>query len=408
MWGDVDTSTVDTLANHSSSPTSTPVPRSSKGRVLVVDDDLLLARGMQRILAAEGYDVITSENGEAALSLVALGNIDAIVTDVAMPRLGGVELLQAIRAQDRDLPVVMATGEPSIDSAAAAVEHGALKYLMKPVSAEELKSIVQKAVQMNHLARLRRETLDTLNASGEGVGRFGLEENFNSAMQSLWPTFQPIVRADNGSLFGYEALLRTNEPALPSAPAVLDAAERLNALWQLGRIMRERTARAMVGADPNLHLFLNLHPRDLTDPDLLDSRAPHTGLAPRVVLEVTERAPLDQMGDTRGLISRLREAGFRIAIDDLGAGYSGLTSFVQLEPEFVKLDMSLIRGVDTNHVKRRLIRSITEVCRDMGLLVVAEGIESRAERDTLIDLRCDLLQGFLLGRPHRELLPPLW
>ncbi len=368
----------------------------------------MLARGMQRILSAEGYEVVTSENGEAALLQLAMGDIDAIVTDVAMPRLGGVELLRAIRAQDHDLPVVMATGEPSIDSAAAAVEHGALKYLMKPISADELRSIVQKAVQMNRLARLRRETLATLNASGEGGGAYGLEENFNNAMESLWPTFQPIVRAENGELFGYEALLRTDEPALPSAPAVLDAAERLNALWQLGRIMRRRTALAMEGSDPSLQLFLNLHPRDLNDPDLLDRAAPHTGLAPRVVLEVTERAPLDNMGDTRGLISRLREAGFRIAIDDLGAGYSGLTSFVQLEPEFVKLDMSLVRGVDSNRVKQRLIRSITDVCRDMGLLVVAEGIESRAERDTLVDLRCDLLQGYLLGRPHRDLRPPLW
>lgn len=390
-------------------PDSNPCPAyDEKPRVLVVDDDELLARGMKRVLVAEGYDVITCHNGEEAMRHVATGKLDTIITDVAMPRMTGVGLLRAIREYDRDLPVIMATGEPSIDSAAAAVEHGALKYLMKPVSPEELTRTVQKAIQMNRLARLRRETLATLNAYGEGVGGYGLEENFNKAVASLWPTFQPIVRADDGELFGYEALLRTDEPALPTAPAMLDAAERLDALWHLGRTMRARAAKAMACSDPHLQLFLNLHPRDLTDPQLLDSASPHCSLARRVVLEVTERAPLQNISDAARLVASLREAGFRIAIDDLGAGYSGLTTFVQLEPEFVKLDMSLIRGVDCSRVKRRLIRSITDVCRDMGLLVVAEGVETEDERDTLIELRCDLLQGYLFGRPQPELLPSSW
>jgi EAL domain-containing protein (putative c-di-GMP-specific phosphodiesterase class I) len=376
--------------------------------VLLADDDRLVLRCMKRILTAEGYDVVTCNDGAEALAQMANRNVDAIVTDVAMPRIGGVELLRAIRAHDKDIPVVMATGAPSIDSAAAAVEYGAFKYLMKPVSAEELRNTVQKAVQMKQLALLRQETLDALAANGGTDAFSGLEEHFSKAMQSLWPTFQPIIRAKDGSLFGYEALLRTDEPTLPSAPAVLDAAERLDALWVLGRMMRARAANIMLDSDPDLHLFLNLHPRDLADPELLNTAAPHCSLASRVVLEVTERAPLEGLGDTRGFITRLREAGFRIAIDDLGAGYSGLTSFVQLEPEFVKLDMSLIRGVESNHVKQRLIRSISEVCRDMGLQVVAEGIETAEERDAIVDLGCDLLQGFRFGRPDAQLLQPTW
>jgi EAL domain-containing protein (putative c-di-GMP-specific phosphodiesterase class I) len=81
---------------------------------------------------------------------------------------------------------------------------------------------------------------------------------------------------------------------------------------------------------------------------------------------------------------------------------------VQLEPEFVKLDMALIRDVDENRVKQRLVRSITDVCRDMGLLVVAEGIETAQERDVVIELGCDLLQGYRFGRPQRELRAPTW
>jgi EAL domain-containing protein (putative c-di-GMP-specific phosphodiesterase class I) len=98
-------------------------------------------------------------------------------------------------------------------------------------------------------------------------------------------------------------------------------------------------------------------------------------------------------------VRSLRALGFRIAIDDLGAGYAGLTSFAILEPEVVKLDMSLVRGVNDEPIKRRLVSSMVTLCKELGILVVAEGIETEAERETLASVGCDLLQGFLLGRP---------
>jgi EAL domain-containing protein (putative c-di-GMP-specific phosphodiesterase class I) len=131
-------------------------------------------------------------------------------------------------------------------------------------------------------------------------------------------------------------------------------------------------------------------------------------MADRIVLEVTERVSLDRIKDVRRRVQGLREIGFRIAVDDLGAGYAGLASFVQLEPDLVKLDMSLTRGVDKNATKQRLVSSMTQVCRDMGLLIVAEGVETAAERDTLCELGCDLLQGYFFGRPEAELRAPTW
>jgi EAL domain-containing protein (putative c-di-GMP-specific phosphodiesterase class I) len=144
------------------------------------------------------------------------------------------------------------------------------------------------------------------------------------------------------------------------------------------------------------------------DPMLLDPNSSHVKMADRIVLEVTERVSLDCIGDVRRRVTELREAGFRIAVDDLGAGYAGLSSFVQLEPDLVKLDMSLTRGVDSSTTKQRLVRSMTQVCKDMGLLIVAEGVETIEERNTLADLGCDLLQGYLFGRPDSELRPPSW
>jgi EAL domain-containing protein (putative c-di-GMP-specific phosphodiesterase class I) len=148
-------------------------------------------------------------------------------------------------------------------------------------------------------------------------------------------------------------------------------------------------------------LFVNLHPEDLLDPHLVHAGSALSRLAESVVLEVTERASLGRVDGVRRKVAELREVGFRIAIDDLGAGYAGLTSFAQLEPEIVKLDMTLIRDIDTSPMKQKLVSSMTALCKEMGMLVVAEGIETAAERDSVIDLGCDLLQGYLFARPGR-------
>jgi EAL domain-containing protein (putative c-di-GMP-specific phosphodiesterase class I) len=94
-----------------------------------------------------------------------------------------------------------------------------------------------------------------------------------------------------------------------------------------------------------------------------------------------------------------------VAVDDLGAGYAGLTSFAMLSPEVVKIDMSLVRGIDQNPVTQRIIRSVVTLCRDMRVNLVAEGVETAAERDTLLALGCDLLQGYFFGRPAPTFLP---
>ena len=189
---------------------------------------------------------------------------------------------------------------------------------------------------------------------------------------------------------------------------MIDAAERLGQVDALGRAARERAAVPFSAAPDDALLFVNLHPSDLLDPLLTSPKAPLTKLAKRVVLEVTERSSLNNVTDIRARVSHLRELGFRIAIDDLGAGYAGLTSFAQLEPEFVKLDMTLIRDVHANRIKQQIIHSMVTLAKEMGILVVAEGIESAAERDAVVELGCDLLQGFYFARPGRPFPDVRW
>jgi EAL domain-containing protein (putative c-di-GMP-specific phosphodiesterase class I) len=212
--------------------------------------------------------------------------------------------------------------------------------------------------------------------------------------------FQPIVCAADRELFGYEALLRTGEPDLANPGAVLDAAERLNRLQKLGRTVRKRTAHAFADADDSHGLlFVNLHAIDFIDRSLASPSAPLAKYASRVVLEITERAPLDHVPDLRFRVARLREMGYRIAIDDLGAGHSRVNLFRPLHTDFVKLDMSLVRGIDRDPAKQRLVSSVLRFCGDKGIRVVGEGVETRAEAEMLTELGCQLLQGFYFCRP---------
>jgi EAL domain-containing protein (putative c-di-GMP-specific phosphodiesterase class I) len=146
--------------------------------------------------------------------------------------------------------------------------------------------------------------------------------------------------------------------------------------------------------------FVNLHAEDLEDEALYDPSSPLSTLAPEIVLEITERNPLAGVPEVRERVKRLRSLGFRLAVDDLGSGYSGLASLASLEPDFVKLDRGLVHGIDREPVKKKIVVSIVSVCRDLGISVVAEGIETAAERDAAAEAGADLLQGFFFRRPE--------
>ena len=169
-----------------------------------------------------------------------------------------------------------------------------------------------------------------------------------------------------------------------------------------------KPARSAKSAPSGARIFVNLHARDLTDPELLSPDAPLSRLSDRIVLEITERASLDEIKDVSVKVAALRRMGFRIAVDDLGAGYAGLTAFAQLKPEVVKLDMSLIRDVHAEPVKRKLIGAMTALCKEMGMLVVAEGVETALERDAIANLGCDLMQGYLFARPAQGFPAVAW
>lgn len=370
-----------------------------RGRVLLVDDDHALRALMKELLEEAGFSVTDAADGARALALLEGSVYDAVLSDIVMPDVTGLDLLRSVRQRDLDLPVVLMTGNPDVDSAARAVNYGALLYLVKPIESARLVEAATAAVRLNRIARLKRESLKHLGLVDRLLGdRAGLEASFGQALDTLWMVFQPIFDA-KGSLWGSEALMRTSTEPLSQPMAMLSAAERLGRLHELGRAIRDHVAaifdlRGLPGP-----VSVNLHPADLDDEELYRARSSLSLRASEVILELTERAPIIEVSDVRARVRRLKDMGYRVAIDDLGAGYAGLGCFVALEPDIVKLDLSLVRDVDKQAMKRRLVRSLVEVCHESGILVVAEGVETTSEQQVLVELGCDLLQGFTLGRP---------
>ncbi len=402
IWGMQGKVTVAEVNGHGAAANVNAVP----AEVLVVDDEPVTARGYARALAAAGYKVSVAHDGREAAALAKGQRFDAIVSDIAMPDMDGLALLRAIRETDLDVPMIFMTGSPALESALEAIEYGAFRYLVKPVAHDAMLEVVERAVARSQAgagparggagARARRET-DRRSGRPRGALRLGGREALGGG-------------AADRVVVGAAAPSPTRRCCAPTSRrcAARSTSSTPPSGWggppSWGGSSASTWREHLHETPPPANLFVNLHPADLEDEELYADDGALTPFASQVVLEITERAALDRIHELQSRVTRLRALGYRIAIDDLGAGYAGLTSFAQLEPEVVKVDMSLVRGIDSSPVKQKLVRSIIALCTELGIQLVAEGIETPAERDTLVVARWRSLPG-LPVRPAGPRLP---
>ena len=378
---------------------------ATRERVLIVEDDPALKDILEQAVVAEGYEMQSASSAAAARALDGRP-FDLVLSDIDLPDNDRTELLKAIRARDLDVPIVMITDGPHMQTAFAALEYGATHYLTKPVDVPRLHEVMRRALRARWFAQARRRLVELAGDSALQVGDLaGLGERFDRALSKAYMLCQPIVQWSNQSTFAYEALVRSSEPTIAHPGALFDAADRLDRTLEIGRRVRTLCGE-YVGRPPGALLFVNVHTKDLMDNVIYSPDTALARMANHVVLEITERARLEVIPDAPGRIARLRSMGFRIAIDDLGAGYAGLTSFASLEPNFMKLDRSLVEGIHQSNTKMKLVGAMINACRELGVQVVGEGIETVAERDALISLGCDLLQGYLFARPEPPFTTP--
>jgi EAL domain-containing protein (putative c-di-GMP-specific phosphodiesterase class I) len=231
-----------------------------------------------------------------------------------------------------------------------------------------------------------------------------LEECLEGDMLRL--AVQPIVTAGDSLPVAYEALLRSDHACLTTPIAVLRAAESMGMLSSIGAVVT-RCADAWMDALPYpTKLFMNLHPAEFADPRSLRQRlTPLRAQADRLVIEITERARIVEIDGWQESVDWLRENGFALALDDLGAGYSSLSMLAELSPQYVKVDMSIVRNINGDSRKQRLVDLLCRFVETTDARVIAEGVETPDEAEALRACGVHLLQGYLFGRPAFDLGP---
>jgi EAL domain-containing protein (putative c-di-GMP-specific phosphodiesterase class I) len=223
--------------------------------------------------------------------------------------------------------------------------------------------------------------------------------------------YQPVVRVADQSIWGYECLMRGRTPdgSLVLPPRILDWARQERLTFMLDRLSRERHLRSagQFGLGQDSYLLVNFLPTTIYEPATClrttVKAADQAGLNPeQVIFEVVES---EQMEDWEHLVSILgfyRRAGFSVALDDVGTGYSGLMMLAELSPDLIKIDRGLVARAPESKLHRGICRSLASLARESGKLTLAEGIETEQQQDTMAALGIDLQQGFLFGRPSPE------
>ncbi|MEO0321706.1 MAG: EAL domain-containing protein [Myxococcota bacterium] len=363
-----------------------------------MDDDVTFGRSLGRRLERLGYASVFVETVDEVRELVGRERFDIVLSDLHLRELDGVTLVRCLVDVTPTTRMILMTGDPSLESALEAIDVGVSGYLTKPLEPTRLQAVLSKALQDQKAAKAARENLQLIARQRLAEHeRTSQASDLEEAFHSLFLVFQPIF-APSGIRYAHEALLRCTHPVLRRPDLFIDAAIEHGRLQEVGRRVRAEAA-VVLQAHPNERLFVNIHPDDLGDEELYDAKSPLAAVADRCVLEITERAALRPGDSLDAQLQQLRRLGYRLAIDDLGAGYGSLGSLAMVGPEVVKIDMSLVRDVQKDPRRQRLIRAITTLSREEGTLVVCEGIETEEERVAVTHLGADLLQGYLLGRP---------
>ncbi len=365
-------------------------------RLLIVDDDSNVRSTLRFVLQRSGHEVDEAENGSDALRKANAGNYDAAIVDYRMPPPDGLEVLGRLRdIQPRCVRILM-SGALDLPMVMNAINRGEVaRVVEKPFSRQAIVSAIEEAVA----ARNRLEEL-CIGAHSDNIEmeRRHLQDCLTSDHFTL--ALQPIITAGNGAIHGYEALLRSSHAVLDTPLRVISAAETHGLLGKVADRVAERAARLMETIPADAILFLNVHPGELSDLDQVRGR--YEQLKPwsrRIVFEITERSDVLQMDTWRSAVDFLTGAGFRIAVDDLGAGYNSLLVLSELRPHFMKVDRSIVRHIESDERKQRLIELLSVFAKATSTQLIVEGIETEEEANVVIRIGADLLQGYLYGKP---------
>jgi len=380
--------------------------------VLVVDDHQPNLVLVEKILTKAGVsNVHTTGEPNDVVRLYRSVRPDLVILDLHMPGMDGVEVMQAMRDATPDgefVPVIVLTADATTKARDRVLSAGANDFLTKPVDRTEVVLRVRNLLHSRALhARLQEHNV---RLEAEIAARRAADERARALMTdkarrvqealecgSPRMVFQAIADLSSGTIVGYEALSRFDEDP-PRGPEkwFAEAAEvGQGPALELAAV--DSALQQLSSVPQDAFLTLNVSPSTACTPQLAALLV--TQPMGRLVLEITEHVRVDDYVRLLEAVGRLRRSGVRLAVDDAGAGFASLHHTLQLQPDIIKLDITLTRDIDGDPVKRALASSLVTFSREIGAVLIAEGIETERERQTLVDLGVPWGQGFFLGMP---------
>jgi EAL domain-containing protein (putative c-di-GMP-specific phosphodiesterase class I)/CheY-like chemotaxis protein len=377
-------------------------------RVLIADDEVEVRGALAELIGAEdGLRIVaTAGDADQAARLASATSPDVALVDVKMPNGGGPRAAREILRVSPHTRVLALSAYEDRETVLTMLGAGAVGYLVKGTPPEDIVSAIGRAArgQTSVSSAVMAGVVDELTSQLRRAERRTHEveerrDRVRSVIEDRAFTlvYQPIYRLPAKDVIGFEALARfSGEPSRPPDVWFREAAE-----IGLGldlEVAATRMALEDLDALPDdAYLSLNLSHRAAVSPRLLDAfdGAPLR----RIVVEITEHEPVDDYDELGTALERLRARGARIAIDDAGAGFASLRHTLLLDPDVIKLDISLTRHIDADRGKRALAKALISFAQEMRMDIVAEGIETEEELETLLALGARLGQGFYLARP---------
>lgn len=377
-------------------------------RVLIADDEPALRAALADLIADDdSLELVgAAEDAAQAVRLAMDYRPDVALLDVKMPRGGGPTAAREIRSASPSTRMVALSAYGDRIAVAEMLKAGAVGYLLKGASADEIRRAIRRAGegQAPLDAEVAGQLIEQLAKQLETEEREATQGRERSKRirrvlegEGLSIVFQPIFDLREGKVVGLEALSRfTIEPNRPPNEWFAEA-QTLG----MGLELQLTAARAALSHLDELpagaFLSLNLSPEVAATPEFLQTVAQVPG--GQIVVEVTEHAPVADYQTLNQALGVLRARGLRLAIDDAGAGYASLKHILQLSPEFIKLDVALTQGIDSDSARRALARALITFASEIEAVVVAEGIETAEGLETLRTLGVGYGQGNYLARP---------
>jgi EAL domain-containing protein (putative c-di-GMP-specific phosphodiesterase class I)/AmiR/NasT family two-component response regulator len=384
-----------------------PLERFAGMSVLIVDDNPSNVALLQALLDEQGlFRIYTETDPRQVPRQLAQNDPDLVLLDLHMPHVDGHEVLTQIKlyAAGSFLPVLVLTADTTTTARDRALGQGAQDYLTKPIDSGETALRIANLLRTRQLFTTLRQArlLDAQAHSSNGNAEPETRERILSVLRTrgVTPVYQPVVDVNTLAPVGYEGLSRFPGTEHGGPDRWFGDAFGVGLGVELEWLAAAKVLNfldTLPTEQPDAFLAVNMSPASVLH--LLTHRLCDPGLYPKIVIELTEHVPVEDYAAVHESLATMRESGSRLAADDLGSGYAGFRHLIRLQPDIIKLDISLVRGIHRNNGQRALASALVAFAGDVGARVIAEGVEEQGELDALRDVGVPWAQGYYLGRP---------